>query len=86
MHAEYEVVRVIRDGCLLDGESYQRKYQCGADGPLQIGWYIVARGLDAAPGTFGAGATFHGPFGSRNEAEMNLHRMHAPGSSAPQRR
>lgn len=84
MHVDYEVVRVIRNGCLLDAESYQRKYQCGAGDQLQVGWYIVARALGTGPGTYGAGATFHGPFGSRREAELDLEQMNAPGNSAAQ--
>ena len=72
MDADYEIfeiVAVIRDHCLIDAESYQRRYNTRHGQPLAPGYYVVNWPDDIQTRRFNEQAAFHGPFTLRKEAQ-----------------
>ena len=65
---DYEVVHVIREFCLIDEESYQRRYSRNDEIPLSNGYYMVNWPEPEGPRRFDEHAVFHGPWATRSEA------------------
>jgi hypothetical protein len=63
-----EVVHVLDESCLIDAESYQRRYFRALGKPLARGFYVVRWPAPIQHGRFDEHADFVGPFEARNAA------------------
>jgi hypothetical protein len=68
----FEIVRVVDDTSLLDGDSYKRRYRRTGGHALSPGHYVVMWTAGVAEGAFGEGSEFVGPFDSLPAAERAL--------------
>ncbi|QPK63600.1 hypothetical protein IVG45_01030 [Methylomonas sp. LL1] len=74
-YEKFEIATVIRDFWLVDSDSYQRKYRTGHEKPLVPGFYIVNWPDHIRERRFNEHAEFHGPFGTRQQAQATLEQM-----------
>lgn len=71
----FEIAIVIRDFWLIDSDSYQRKYCTRHGKPIAPGYYVVNWPEHIRARRFDEHAEFHGPFASRQEAQIKCKLM-----------
>ena len=70
--AAYEIVRVLDQKNLIDGESYQRTYVTRGGRVLPSGFYVVMWPAGTLMPTFDAEAEYFGPFKLALHAKLKL--------------
>ncbi|MCQ8103764.1 hypothetical protein NP590_06575 [Methylomonas sp. SURF-2] len=74
-YEQFDIVSVFEDFCLIDPESYQRKYRTADGQPLAAGYYVVNWPEHISSRRFDEQASFNGPHLSRHDAQSAGTRM-----------
>ncbi|HTP94885.1 MAG TPA: hypothetical protein VMK05_03485 [Burkholderiales bacterium] len=69
-----EIVKVLRGGRLIDGESFERKYRTVSGLELEPGFYVVTWLRSAERREYDEHARFFGPYRRREQARAVLER------------